>query len=276
MTARSLRAVVLPAIGLELRPWLAGVEFTAERSLPGLREPLRVTDDGVGIVPTGIGKADAATTVASLFASPRVDCSAAVFLTVGIAGGPPQTGPFGSVCVGDCVVDWDRKHRVADDDERPVDLLYWRERDYVYDLDPALADRAVEAAEGTELRTVGDGTPEVTRGTVVSGDEFWHGGTLAEQAEWLVDAYDAPPYRVTEMEAAGAVVALDRFDALDRYAVVRGLANHDRPPADSTAHENLDLDTGEHANDVAAENAYRVGRALVDRLRDRRVGRSDR
>jgi len=269
MTPRSLRVVVLPAIGLELRPWLAGVEFTAELSLPGLREPLRVTDDGVGVVPTGIGKADAATTVTALLASPDVDCSAAVFLTVGIAGGPPETGPFGSVCVGDCVVDWDKKHRVADDAERPVDLLYWRERDYVYDLNPALADFAVGVVAGTDLRTVGESTPAVTRGTVVSGDEFWHGASLAEQAEWLVDAYDAPPYRVTEMEAAGTVVALDRFDALDRYAVVRGLANHDRPPADSTAHENLDLDTGEHANDVAAENAYRVGRAFVDRLRDR-------
>lgn len=265
MTPRSLRVVVLPAVDLELRPWLAGVEFTDELSLPGLGEPLRVTDDGVGVVPTGIGKAGAATTLAALFASERLDCSKAFVLTVGIAGGPPETGPFGSVCVGDRVVDWDRKHRVADDD-RPVDLLYWRERDYVYDLDSTLADLAVDVAEGTDLRTVTETAAGVTRGTVVSGDEFWHGESLAEQAEWLVDAYDAGEYRVTEMEAAGAVVALDRFDALDRYVVVRSLANHDRPPADRSAHENLDFETGEHANEVAAENAYRVGRGLVERL----------
>ncbi|MFD1513656.1 purine nucleoside permease [Halomarina rubra] len=263
MPTHSLRVVVCPAIGLELRPWLERFDFATELSLPGLRDPLRVTDDGVGVVPTGIGKADAATTLAALFASSRVDCSEAYFSTVGIAGGPPETGPFGSVCVGDCVVDWDKKHRVDDDD--PVDLLYWRERDYVYDLDPTLADLAVDAAEGVDLRTVTD-PPQVTRGTVVSGDEFWHGASLAEQAEWLVDAYDADPYRVTEMEAAGAVVALDRFDALDRYVVVRGLANYDRPPATSSARENLDLETGEHANHAAAENAARVGLALAERL----------
>lgn len=265
MTPHSLRVVVLPAIDLELRPWLAGVEFAAELSLPGLSAPLRVTDDGVGVVPTGIGKADAATTLTALFASARVDCSEAFVLTVGIAGGPPETGPFGSVCVGDRVVDWDRKHRV-EDGARPVDLLYWRERDYVYDLDSALADLAVATAEGVDLSAVGEESPRIARGTVLSGDEFWHGAALAEQAEWLVDAYDAGEYRVTEMEAAGTAVALERVGALDRYLVVRTLANYDRPPADRTARENLDFETGEHANDAAAENAYRVGRALVDRL----------
>ncbi|MFC5972192.1 purine nucleoside permease [Halomarina salina] len=265
MAPLSLRVVVLPAIGLELRPWLDGLEFTDERTLPGLSAPLRVTDDGVGVVPTGIGKADAATTLTALFTSPRVDCSDAFVLTVGIAGGPPDSGPFGSVCVGDCVVDWDKKHRVSDDDQ-PIDLLYWRERDYVYDLDPTLADLAVDVAEGTDLRPVADDPPRVTRGTVVSGDEFWHGDRLAEQAEWLVDAYDAGEYRVTEMEAAGTAVAVDRFDALDRYTVVRGVANYDRPPVDRAALENLDLETGDHANHDAAENAYRVGRALVERL----------
>ncbi|MWG33650.1 phosphorylase family protein [Halomarina oriensis] len=276
MTPHTLRVVVLPAIGLELRPWLGGLSFTEELTLPGLHEPLRVTDDGVGVVPTGIGKADAATTLTALFASPRVDCSEATFLTAGIAGGPPETGPFGSVCVGDCVVDWDRKHRVTDDEDRPIDLLYWRERDYVYDLDSALADLAVDVAERVDLRTAGERVPQATRGTVLSGGEFWHGESLARQAEWLVDAYGAPPYRVTEMEAAGMVVTLDRFDALDRYVVVRGVANYDRPPADRSAHENLDFETGEHANEVAAENAYRVGRALVERVQERRTAGSGR
>jgi purine nucleoside permease len=266
----TLRVLVCPAVhhvaGLsELRPWLDRFDPTRELSLPGLVDPLRVTDDGVGLVATGIGKADAATTVATLFASPRVDCSGATVLTVGIAGGPPDVGPLGSVVVGDRVVDWDRKHRV-DDDADPVELLGWRERDHVYDLDPALADLATAAARGTTLREVGGASPAVTRGTVLSGDEFWHGARLAEQAEGLVAAYDAGRYRVTEMEAAGTAVVLDRVGALGRYAVVRAAANYDRPPADRDARENLDLWSGEHANDAAVENAYRVGRALVERL----------
>ena len=270
MSTLSLRVVVLPAFHemagySELNPWLDGFDFAEQLSIPGLTAPLRVTEDGVGLVPTGIGKAEAAATVATLFAAPRVDCSEAYVLTVGIAGGPPETGPFGSVCVGETVVDWDRKHRVVDADQ-PVDLIGWRERDYVYSLDSALADLAVETAESTDLSPVGDESPRVTSGTVLSGDEYWHGEELAEQAEWLVDAYDAGRYRVTEMEAAGTAVALERVGALDRYLVVRALANYDRPPADRTARENLDFETGEHANDAAAENAYRVGRALVERL----------
>lgn len=271
MPPRSLRVVVLPAVhhvaGLsELQPWLDGYDFTRTLSLPGLAEPLRITDDGLGVVPTRIGKAEAAATVTALVATPEVDCSDAYFLTVDIAGGSPETGPLGSVCVGDAVVDWDRKHRVSDDADRPIGLLGWRERDYVYDLNAELVETAREAVEATDLSTVTDAPPQVTTGVVLSGDEFWHGVELADQARWLVEAYDAGTYRVTEMEAAGTVVALDRVGALDRYVVVRAIANYDRPPADRDAHTNLDFDTGEHANHEAVENAYRAGRTLVELL----------
>ncbi|WP_254535646.1 purine nucleoside permease [Halomarina litorea] len=268
----TLRALVLPAfhevLGFsELQPWLDGVSFAGELDLPGLVAPLRYTDEGVGVVPTGIGKAEAATTVATLLATDRVECSDALFLSAGIAGGPPAAGPLGSVSVGKCVVDWDRKNRLPEHGgERPVELLAFRERDYVYPLDGDRAAAAVEAVRGTDLRTVGDDPPVVGSGTVVSGDEFWHGAALADQVEWLVGAYDAGTYRITEMESAGVAVALDRVGLLDRYVSVRALANYDRPLDDRTPRESLAEETGEYAIEAAAENAYRAGRAVLDGL----------
>ncbi len=270
----ALRAVVLPAfhevLGYsELQPWLDGASFAGELDLPGLVAPLRFTDGGVGVVPTGIGKAEAATTVATLLATDRVDVSDAYVLTAGIAGGPPEAGPLGSVSIGECVVDWDRKNRLPDgdsEDGRPIDLLGFRERDYVYPLDGDLAREAVEAVGEVDLRAPTDEAPVVGSGTVLSGDEFWHGAPLAEQAAWLVGAYDAGEYRITEMESAGVAVALDRVGLLDRYVSVRVLANHDRPLDGRSARESLAEDTGEYAIDVAAGNAYRAGRAVLDRL----------
>ena len=273
----ALRAVVLPAfhevLGFsELQPWLDGESFAGECALPGLVAPLRYTDDGVGVVTTGIGKAEAATTVATLLATDRIDCSEAYFISAGIAGGPPETGPLGSVSVGEYVVDWDRKDRLPEgeggDDGRPIGLAQFRERDYVYPLDGTLAGEAIEAVRGADLRAATDEAPRVGSGTVLSGDEFWHGAALAEQAEWLVDAYDAGSYRITEMEAAGIVVALDRAGLLDRYVSVRALANYDRPRGDQTARESLSEETGEYAIEAAAENAYRAARAVLDRLLD--------
>jgi purine nucleoside permease len=271
----SLDVVVLPAfhgvLGFsELQPWLDGERFEERRSLPGLVDRLLVAD-GWGIVPTGIGKAEAATTVATLLASDAVDCDDAHFVTAGISGGPPHAGPLGSISIGDCVVDWDRKTRLPEgegDGEggRPIDLLQFRERDYVYRLNEGLAADAADAVRETDLRSPTEESPVVERGTVLSGDEYWHGASLGDQAEWLVDAYDAGNYRTTEMESAGIAVALDRHDLLDRYVSVRALANYDRPRDDRSAGESVDEETGEYAIDVAAENAYRAGRTVVDLL----------
>jgi purine nucleoside permease len=84
----SLRALVLPAFSTdhydtgafpvadppdELAPWLDRLTVVERRDVAGAAAPLAVTSDGVGVAPTGIGKANAAATVTALFASPAVD-----------------------------------------------------------------------------------------------------------------------------------------------------------------------------------------------------------
>ena len=303
-----LDVVVLPAFAAddftadgdlphEVEPWLDDYDFEHERTVPGANAPLLTTDDGVAITPTGMGKADAAVTVAALLSSPDLDCSDAYFVTVGIAGASPEVGTLGSVFLADHVVDWDRKQTWDSDGEseegesderdesatpRSMQLLPYRPRDYAYALDDDLVATAHEWAGEVDLRNderadryreryahaAARAEPTVAVGTTVCGDEYWHGATYAEQARWLVEQYDAGEYATTEMEDYGTATALDRFDRLDRYLSVRGVVNFDRPPGGQPAHQSVAEGLDEVAVELGLENAYRVGSRVVDRLRD--------
>ncbi|WP_433630213.1 phosphorylase [Halomicrococcus sp. NG-SE-24] len=268
----------------EVEPWLDEYAFDRELAVPGANAPVRYTDDGVAITPTGMGKADAAATVTALLRAPGLDCSDAAFLTVGIAGASPEAGTLGSVFIADHVVDWDRKQRwdgAGDDD--PVEtmrLLPYRPRDYAYGLDDDFVERAYGWASDVALRDTerarehrerysqdaARGAPTVAVGTTLCGDEFWHGARHAEAARWLVDRYDAGEYATTEMEDFGTAAALDRFDRLESYLSVRGVVNFDRPPEGRTAREGIDEDLDAATVELGLENAFRVGSRIVDRL----------
>ncbi|WP_458187303.1 phosphorylase family protein [Haladaptatus sp. NG-WS-4] len=267
----------------EFQPWLDAYDFSHEVAVPGANMPVFHTDDGIGITATGMGKADAAATVTAVLAHPAFDCSNAYFLTVGIAGVRPDVGTVGSVFVSDAIVDWDRKHRFPDRGvDVPIELLGYRPHDYVFHLNDALVSEAycaakrVESLDSERIQQYRDefsqdaarSTPTVARGTTVCGDEFWHGKTLSEQAQWLTDQYDAGVYATTEMEDFGTATALDRFGFLDRYLSVRGAVNFDQPHEGKTARESLHDDVGEETIELGLENAFRVGSHLVGWLTD--------
>jgi purine nucleoside permease len=255
-----LDELVLPAFAelgdlpAETAPWERAYDFTGTAELDGLIEPLRYTDDGLGLVPTGVGKSAAATTTATLLASERVDLSEALILSVGVAGAPPSI-PVGSVLISDAIVDWDLKCRFPDE---------IAENPYVdqgrYDLNEELVADIERASSSVEL----DGDAELRRGTNLAGDELWHGDALAEQADWVADQYDAAPYCVTEMEDSATAAALARFDRLDSYCAIRGVSNHDRPPEGVSARESFFGDEFEDGFGEAVENAVMVARAVVD------------
>jgi purine nucleoside permease len=277
-------AVVDADVPHELDPWLSAYGFADAVDVRGANAPVLHTADGaVAMTPTGMGKSAAATTVAACCASPRLDLAETVFLSVGVAGGPPSRTTLGSVCVADAVVDWDTVHRWSEHDaeggERPVDLLRYRPHDYVHRLDDALVSRALDAARGVDLADdpeldavrdcyAGDAAateaPGVVTGATLTGDEFWHGETFAAQAEWLCDAYDAGSYVTTQMEDYATATALDRFGHLARYLSLRAVANFDRPAPEESVRESLDADLGGRELDLALANVARVGRAVVD------------
>ncbi|MFC4436826.1 MULTISPECIES: purine nucleoside permease [Natrialbaceae] len=287
-TALVLTAVAEPPLD-ERGAWLERYEPTDALAVPGTDTPLYVTESGIAITTTGIGKSDAATTTASLLATPGVDLGSAYVLSAGIAGASPATAALGSVVVADAVVDWDRKHRwdraekadgSADGESAEsdaIDTLAYRPRDYVHHLEDRLVDEALAVAEDVDLRTdpavdaykrrypdaTADG-PTVETGTTVCGDEFWHGSRYAREVDRLCEQYGVGPYATTQMEDAAAATALERFDRLERYLSVRAVANYDRPAPGQTVEESFDGTEASLA--LAIENAARVGSAIVEHL----------
>ena len=255
-----LDELILPAFAelgdlpAETAPWERAYDFTGTVELDGLIQPLRYTEDGLGLVPTGVGKSAAATTTTTLLASDQIDLTDALVLSVGVAGAPPSI-PVGSVLISDRIVDWDLKCRFPEE----IATNPYVEQG-CYDLNEELVADIEQAGSAVELGE----TAELRRGTNLAGDELWHGDALAEQADWVADQYDAAPYCVTEMEDSATAAALDRFDRLDSYCAIRGVSNHDRPPEGVSARESFFGDEFEDGFGEAVENAVAVARAVVD------------
>jgi len=266
-----LSVLVLPAFaelgGLpaETAPWVQRYEFTETISLDGLAQPLRYTEAGLGIVPTGIGKTAAATTTTTVLASDQLDLTDSLFLSVGVAGAPPSVS-VGSVLVSNRIIDWDDKCRfdAGDDGELAMNPYtdgqgsYTLDTDLVAEIESLGSDVALDSPDSESAE------PRLLTGTNLCGDELWHGTEVAEQAEWLVEQYDADAYRVTEMEDAGTAAALERFGQLDSYCAIRGVSNHDRPRGIQSARESFFDEEFEAGFETGIENAVAVAQAVVD------------
>lgn len=270
--------VVLPAFtsaeytgdASEVTPWRARYEFDQQVTIPGCKhELLYASGPDIAILPTGIGKSAAATTVAALAAGDRVALDEATILTVGIAGCRPAAGTLGSVFITDRVVDGDIKLRIGDTTRR----MQWLVDEYVWELDTDLVDRAVAASQDVsladseraqEIRDDYDDSrsPTVATGVTVCGDEVYHGTTAATQVAQLCESYGVTEFATTEMEDAGTVTALERFGLLDQYLSVRAVSNFDREPAGGEPTESIERDVF----GLGTENAARVGHAVVQEL----------
>lgn len=265
----NLDVIILPAFddvpGLpgEASPWEEHYQFSETIQIPGAPDPLQVSTEGVGLIPTGIGKANAAATVTGLLASERVDCSAALFLTVGVAGGPPSLS-VGSVVVSSAIVDWDMKCRFDGAGSHVLAPNPYVDEP-VYDLAPTQVEEALSAVDGDDdlAGTLAGEDSAVVAGANVCGDELWHGRAVAEQVESWVGRFDCGPYRATEMEDAGTARALERFGRLGDYVSIRGIANPDRPPEGTPPRTYFGSDDFEAGFKTGLANAISVATAVI-------------
>lgn len=276
----------LPGLPGEATPWHDSYDLDEAVHIEGVPSPVRHTAEGLGVVPTGVGKSAAATTTTALCASDELSLEDTLVLTVGVAGGPPDLA-LGSVVIAETVVDWDDKCRLdPGDSDPPLAMNPYTEGHGSFALDSDLVEDALSTAETVELATDpsvatpgedgptpeadepagvrNETAPTVVTGTNLCGDELWHGRAMAEQAAWVVDQYDAGPYRATEMEDAGTAAALERFGLLDQYLSIRGISNYDRPAPGVSARESFFDPTFEGGFELGIENAVSVARALVE------------
>jgi len=270
--------VVLPAFtnaeytgdASEVTHWHDRYDFDRQLPIPGCTHQLQYASaSNIALVPTGIGKSAAATTVTALAAGDAIALEKTTMVTVGIAGCNPEAGTLGSVFVADRVVDGDIKLRIGETTSR----MQWLVDEYVWTLNTDLIDRALEATQDVSLADSSaaqaireayddDRAPTVDIGTTVCGDEVYHGTTAARHVDQLCATYGIGGFATTQMEDAGTVTALERFGLLDQYISVRAASNFDREPAGGDPTESIDRDVFE----LATENAVRVGSAVVEAL----------
>lgn len=285
----------------ELRRWVDRLPLPEALPFPFGPGQLRLDRErGVLAVLTGAGNAPAAAVVTALGLDPRFDLTRAYWLMAGIAGADPERMTLGSAAWLDWVVDGDLLLEVdrseappgwstgrlplgkAEPFARPAGSN-WTTSSYPLNRglaawaagltrEVALADDAGAAA----LRAgFGHGAPGVITGAVLGSSNFWHGHRLLAWAREWVDYWTGGEGRLvaSAMEDAGIALALRGLDRAgradaDRLLMLRTASNYVVPRPGRSAAESI----GSHKAEgfagfaVALENAYRVGRTVVDEI----------
>jgi purine nucleoside permease len=264
---------------------------------------LRMNDDGVLAVLTGVATAKAAATIMALGLDPRFDLSHAYWLVAGIAGGDPADVSLGSAVWAHWVIDGDIAHEVDAREipsdwptgyvplrkstpyEEPVDAGYGE----AYELNPALVEWAYRLTKDTPLadsdamrekrshfeQAAAKRPPFVAMGDDLSASTFWHGRKMDEWANAWVRYYTGGKgnFTVTGMEDTGTLQSLtflahaSKVD-LQRVLVLRTVSNYDQQPVGLTAAESLaQQKAGKYGAYLPSlEAAYAVGHRVVDTI----------
>jgi purine nucleoside permease len=265
---------------------------------------LRMNDQGVLGVLTGVGTAKAAASIMALGLDPRFDLTKAYWLVAGIAGVDPADASLGSAAWAEYVVDADLAHEI-DAREIPKDwktgyvplrksVPYEQPRTVpdlgeCYRLNPSIVDwafhltRQVELPDNDKMRKERETyassnarrPPFVLKGDTISGSTFWHGKLLDEWAnDWVKYQTDGKGnYVTTAMEDTGILQSLTflsragRVD-LSRVLVLRTASDYDQPAPGETAAEGLAHNKNAQYTGYlpALESAWRVGHVVVNAI----------
>jgi purine nucleoside permease len=294
------KVLVVTMFGEEAKPWLANRPLATKVKVPGLSRDypeVACDDKGLCLMTTGMGYANAASSVAAVAFGGLFDLTRTYVLIDGIAGVDPKDGTLGSALWARYVVDAGLRHDIDarqipsgwPDGQIPLGAAVptakpaWGAGTEVYALNAALVQKAFDLTKAVELAD-GDGAkayraaytelaakaaPAVAVCDTASGDTYWHGSKEAEATERFVALVTdgKANYCTTQMEDNASLTALKRAaDAgladFDRVLVLRTASNFDREPAGKTAIESLTAKSGGFMPSVT--NAYRVGGAFAD------------
>ncbi|MBY8863625.1 purine nucleoside permease [Nocardia sp. CA2R105] len=284
-----VRAMVVTMFDPEAKPWVDRQRWTHEIALPGIRTPVRCNDSGLCMMVTGEGKVNAALSVSTMLASPKLNLDKAYFITAGIGGTPPTAGTLGFAAWANWVVDVDLGHHILPQDDpaapngylslgdsdKPVtqayqlngvlvDEVYRNTKDVALADDPGLA--AVRAAYPAQA---GHDKPFVAECDSATGDNFFSGAASSTQTGYIVGLQTGGKahYCTTQMEDNATAGALARAGKLDRYVDLRTASDFDQPPAGGSVTDLLNATYTGFA--ISVENAYRVGLAAANYLVER-------
>jgi purine nucleoside permease len=277
----------------EYQLWVEREHLDKVIDLPAAYHHVRMNDDGLLAMLTGVGTAKAAASVMALGLDPRFDLSHAYFIVAGIGGGDPADVSLGSAVWADRVIDSDLAYEI-DAREIPKNwttgyLPLRRATPYelpvptgadaaVYTLNPQLVHWAFALTKDTQLADT-DGIrqsrarfanfpnatkpPFVTHGDTLSGSTFWHGSLFDRWANDWVKYFTAGAgnFMVAGMEDTGTLQSLTflgqagRID-IHRVLVLRTISNFDQQaPGTSAADSIQQITAGRYAAYMESLNA---------------------
>lgn len=284
----------------EAKPWLDTRKFDTKVKVPGLSSEfpeVACEASGLCMMTTGMGYANAASSVSALVYSGLFDLKQSYILIAGIGGVDPNDGTLGSAHWARFAVD-SGLHQEIDPRQTPAGWETgivglgarepgkkptWGTGTEVYMLNERLTNKALALTVSVELAdsdaaklyranyksAPANAVPTVSICDTLSGDTWWYGTKTAEYMnQWMSLLTDgAGNYCTTQMEDNASLTALKRgADAgllqFDRIALLRTASNFDREPEGKTAAETLNIDSG--GLGPATINAYRVGSRFAD------------
>jgi len=285
----------------EFQLWVEREHLDQILPLPAGYHHVRLNNEGVLGMVTGVGTAKAAASVTALGLDPRFDLSKAYWLIAGIGGGDPADVSVGSAVWANHVVDGDLSFEIdarqipanwstgyvplrkGTPYEPPATDIYGE----AYSLNPQLVSWAYhltrdlpladsEALRKSRARFAGFPNalkpPFVARGDTMSAGTFWHGSRMDEWANAWTSYYTAGKgnYMVAAMEDSGTMQALTFLSQagkvdLQRVLVLRTVSNYDREAPGVTAAESLqEMVSGNYSAYLPAlEAAQTVGDKVV-------------
>lgn len=255
-------------------------------TVKGALNPVYCDADGVCGSVLGMGKVSSSASMQAILLDPNLDFSQAYFIISGVAGTPPARGTIGEVNWGSWLVDYDLGHRWAPEEGEPGAPTFMPRKGYesvrLFRLNPDLVTWAMRLTADTPLkdsdaaRTYRQRYPQeaarrapfVGTGTHMTGDTFFHGPGMSEQAQYIAKLYGADDYVITEMEAAAITLVIKRLHGDDRVMSLRGAVNYDQGSPGETTLQHLDPAPGQTAGGFAetVENVAAVGSRMADHI----------
>jgi len=300
---RTVKVFVFTMLDAEAEPWIAALGLTQSVPVAGLyaKDPAVLCNaEDVCLVTTGVGKANAAASVAAVVFSGAFDLSRAYFLVCGVAGIDPGHGTLGSVAWASRTVDfgiaWELDARTLPsgwttgylgiDAMSPTQKPLAPFGTEVYTLDATLVSKAVALSKGA---TLGDGpqartcraayssapgtaAPSAVACDTSSGDTVWQGALLGERASaWTtLLTGGSGTYCTRQREDNATMTALARgasaglLDA-KRILIEHAASSFDRPPAGQAPFDAL-MTCGDAGLQPAVTNLVAAGQPVVSAI----------
>ena len=296
------KVVVVSMFEHEAKAWRANEALDRTIAVPGLSQAfpdLACSEADLCLVTTSMGYANAASSIAALVFSDKLDLSKTYFLIAGIAGVDPADGTTGSAHWARYVVDgglmWEIDGREAPEGwtsgrfgfftQKPGEMPKSTYGTEVYHLNEALTEKAYQLSKDVDLAddetakayrgnyaaAPANGAPIVSICDTVSADTWWHGKSFSDAMnEWAKLLTDGKAnYCTTQQEDNATLTALTRGAEMgridmDRIAVLRTASNFDQPHEGQTPDASLNAQSGGFG--IALDNAYRVGSKLTDAI----------